>query len=90
MDLAPRRIFKTLLQLTAILAGLLGAIMAVAGIRCLLIEITSGVRETQPLLGLNVSLGQALTGGAVISIASAMFLRWTARRISRRPVTPHC
>jgi|GEM_PF-3663867 len=83
-----RRIAKVLLRLTAALAGLLGALMAVAGIRWLIIEMTTGARDTQPLFGIDVSLGQALTGGATILIAIAMCLWWVANGIRRQSGTP--
>lgn len=81
MSREPKRLVALLVKLTACMVGLLAFAFLAAGIRWTVKESRGEGLATQPLLGIQFSLSQALLLGAGISIVVAVLLFWFAGRI---------
>jgi hypothetical protein len=64
--------------LVALATSLLAILAAIGAIRWLVIEFRTGVRSTQPLFGVNISLGETLTMLAILCAGVA----WGSFRLS--------
>ena len=79
-----RQLASGLLFILAIVVGLLAIVYAIVGTRWLIIEARGKGLHKNPLLGVQLSLGQALILGAAISIVIAASAWFGAKRM-RRP-----
>ena len=82
-----RRIAAGILRTVAVAIGLLAVLESIAATRWLILEAQTGARDTQPLFGVEVSLGQALLLGVVIEASVAGFL-WLMACWIRQPNRP--
>jgi hypothetical protein len=79
-----RRVVAIVMRTAASLIAVVALLMGVGAVRWIATELRTGERSTQPLLGVEFSLGEALAAGTVILLSAVAALWLLAGRIGRQ------